>query len=95
MSASDLIDRDLTEVFGEQAQKQSRAAALAYRLFVQSDDGAEFLQFMRDNFTALPVLTADSTQFGAGIREGQNTVVRYIEWLCREHEQANNLEEGA
>lgn len=95
MSLADLVERDLTEVAEQQVESQSRAAALAYRLFVQSDDGAEFLRFLQDSFTALPVLTADSTQFGAGIREGQNTVVRYIEWLCREHEQAHNLEEGA
>lgn len=95
MSVADLVDIDLTQEVEQQAQTQQVLAALAYRVFRQSDDGAKLLARLHEQFIGQPVVMADSTQFAAGIREGQNSMVRYIEWLCREHEQAHNLEGAA
>lgn len=90
--ANELFEVDIREELQKAQATNRKAAAQAYAVF-NTEEGAALLEHLRETFINRPVLTADSTPMGAGIREGQNSLVRYLEWLIMEHKQAHNIEE--
>ena len=55
-----------------------RNKVLLHKVFVQSEDGAELLAKWRDSLMMIPTISAESTQFGAGIIEGEKTFIRNV-----------------
>ena len=49
-----------------------------HRVFVQNPDGAALLSKWKDSLIMVPVLTAESTQFEAGINEGEKRFIRNL-----------------
>ena len=71
------------ELDGEEQQKKFRELMeknniLLHKVFVQNQDGADLLNKWRDSLMMIPTINADSTQFGAGIVEGEKTFIRNI-----------------
>jgi len=51
---------------------------LLHRVFVQNEAGAELLAKWKDSLLMMPTLSAESTQFGAGMCEGEKRFIRNI-----------------
>ena len=56
----------------------NQTAERLHRLFVQNPDGAALLSTWKDSLIMVPVLTAESTQFEAGINEGEKRFIRNL-----------------
>lgn len=91
MGANDLLDTDVRVSLAERQQTISRVSAVAYRI-LESEDGQELMKHLESTFLLVPVVTANATQFEAGIREGQNSLVRYLSWLAQEFRDSTNEE---
>ncbi len=62
----------------DNSEKLRAHSAQIHRVFVQNPDGADLLKGWIENILKAPVITDTSTQFGAGIAEGQRTFIRHI-----------------
>lgn len=60
-------------------EKKAREIASMFFQTFQTEPGKFVMNRLRQITIERPVLTATSTEFGAGIREGQNDIVRQIE----------------
>lgn len=64
-------------------EKQARELASMFFQTFDTEVGRVVMNRLRQITIERPVLTATSTEFGAGIREGQNDIVRQIEAQIR------------
>jgi hypothetical protein len=72
------IDGDaIQQLKAESAQKARDIASRFYGCF-STEDGQFVINRLKEITLDRPVLNANSTQFGAGMREGQNAIVRQI-----------------
>lgn len=75
------------ELDNPRATKEEIAAvqnsATIFRETFTTDFGKKALELLKRGTTDKPVLDANTTQFGAGIREGQNSIIRQIEGLIK------------
>jgi hypothetical protein len=62
---------------------------LLHRVFVQSEIGAELLAKWRDSLMMVPTLASDSTQFDAGMNEGEKRFIRNLIVSIQSVEQDN------
>ena len=62
----------------EENEKKAREIASHFFRCFSTDDGQYVLNRLKEITIDRPVLNANSTQFGAGMREGQNMIVRQI-----------------
>lgn len=72
----------MDEFIASMSQEQREQAMLDASLFrtcFETDAGKLVLDKLEQFTIEQPVVHANSTQFGAGIREGQNSIVRYIQ----------------
>lgn len=67
----------IRELKGRDAQKAHDLDTLAFRVFA-TDEGRKLMKWMLQQTVLRPTLTANSTVFQAGIREGQNDMVRQL-----------------
>lgn len=67
----------IRELKGREARKAHDLDTLAYRVFA-TDDGKKLLKWMVQQTVLRPTLTANSSVFHAGIREGQNDMIRQL-----------------
>jgi hypothetical protein len=51
---------------------------LLHKVFIQNEDGAELLSKWRDSLIMNPTLVAESTQFDAGMNEGEKRFIRNL-----------------
>lgn len=51
---------------------------LLHKVFVQTDAGVELLNKWRDSLIMTPTLAAESTQFEAGLNEGEKRFIRNL-----------------
>lgn len=58
--------------------KWERVDHLFHKVFVQNDDGKELLEHFKEAIMMTPAVTANATQFQAGIEEGKKEFVRQI-----------------
>ncbi|MEO1940243.1 MAG: hypothetical protein ABGX60_00045 [Candidatus Thioglobus sp.] len=75
--ALDLEGDHLTKMRADNEAKAQEIASQFFQCF-NSDAGKLVLNRLKDITINRPVLYANSTQFSAGIREGQNQIVRQI-----------------
>ena len=59
-------------------EKQAMEVASLFRQTFTTEAGKKVLEILDNQCLRRPVVTPDSTQFQAGIREGQNDIVRQI-----------------
>lgn len=76
----DSLDIEGEEIQKQKAENEKKARDIASRFYgcFSTEDGQFVLQRLKEITIDRPVLNANSTQFGAGMREGQNTLVRQI-----------------
>ena len=79
----DLDSEELARVKEENEAKVQERARMFYQCF-STDAGQRVLDHLVDISLERRVLKADSTQFSAGIREGENNMVRYIRHQVRQ-----------
>jgi len=74
------LDLDGEHLKTLQAENEAKAREIASRFHecFRSEAGQYVLQRLREVTLDKPVLNGNSTQFSAGIREGQNNIVRQI-----------------
>jgi hypothetical protein len=75
--ALDLEGDQLNQMRADNEAKAQEIASQFYQCF-SSDAGKFVLNRLTSITVERPVLYVNSTQFGAGIREGQNQIVRQI-----------------
>lgn len=80
MADWDLLDLEGEEIEKAKAENEAKAREIASRFHecFRTDAGQYVLARLRSVTLDKPVLNANSSQFGAGIREGQNSIVRQI-----------------
>jgi len=81
MSSSwDSLDLDGKAIKKAKRDNDTKAREIASRFYecFSSDAGSFVLERLKEITINRSVLNANSTQFGAGIREGQNMLVRQI-----------------
>jgi hypothetical protein len=59
-------------------ERWNRIDQLIHRVFAQNEQGAELLATWKEALIMNPTVTENSTQFQAGINEGQKTFIRNI-----------------
>jgi len=76
----DSLDIDGEAVQQLKAESEKKARDIAGRFYgcFSTDDGQFVINRLKEITIDRPVLNPNSTQFGAGIREGQNAIVRQI-----------------
>lgn len=76
----DSLDIEGEEIKKLKAESEKKAREIASRFYgcFNTEDGEFVLNRLKEITLDRPVLNANSTQFGAGIREGQNMIVRQI-----------------
>lgn len=72
------LESDAIAKLQETNAAKAREIASRFHECFRSDAGQYVLKRLREVTLERPVLNANSTQFGAGIREGQNQIVRQI-----------------
>lgn len=72
------LESDEIAMLREVNAVKAREIASRFHECFRSDAGQYVLQRLQEVTLDRPVLNANSTQFGAGIREGQNQIVRQI-----------------
>jgi len=78
----DLDNEEFVRVKEENEAKVRERSRMFYQCF-SSEAGQRVLDHLVDISLERRVLKADSTQFAAGIREGENNMVRYIRYQMR------------
>jgi hypothetical protein len=80
-----LPENSIEAFFSEAEDQEKRNKALfeknnilLHKVFVQNPDGVELLNKWRDSLMMIPTISPESTQFGAGIIEGEKTFIRNI-----------------
>jgi len=79
----DLDSEEFTRIKEENEAKVRERARIFHQCF-STDAGQRVLDHLVDISLDRRVLKADSTQFAAGIREGENNLVRYIKNQIRQ-----------
>lgn len=79
----DINSSNLEEVKAKLSAKERDLAGIFHRAFVQNPDGKKALDYMVNTTIMRRVLGPHSTQFEAGIREGENQLVRRILMLIQ------------
>ena len=64
-------------------RSMDKTAQLYHRVFVQNEDGAECLALWRDSLIMTPTMDGQSTQFAAGLNEGEKRFVRNLINQCQ------------
>jgi len=72
------IEGDAVQKLKAESAKKARDIASRFYGCFSTEDGQFVINRLKDITLGRPVLNANSTQFGAGMREGQNTIVRQI-----------------
>lgn len=70
-------DQNVAAIRGERLDAAKEYASMFHDVF-KTDAGQRLLEQLKREYLNNPVLGPDSTQFGAGIREGENRLVRKI-----------------
>ncbi len=78
LDTENLNKEDINRLESEQQQAWDRANNLIHQVFEQNPKGKELLALWKDTLISVPTVTANITQFGAGIAEGKKSVVREI-----------------
>lgn len=73
-----LHTEDLGDVTSDQQSLWDKHNELIHRVFEQNPQGKELLAAWKETLIFVPTVTANSTQFDAGIAEGKKSVVREI-----------------
>jgi hypothetical protein len=63
------------ELYNQMVEKQANRL---HRLFVQNEEGKALLQEWKNSLIMVPTVSANSTQFEAGINEGVKLFIRNI-----------------
>ena len=79
-SSWDKLDLDGKEIQKTREENQAKSNEIAgqFQECFSTDAGQYVLNRLKSITIDKPVLNPNSTQFGAGIREGQNNIVRQI-----------------
>ena len=79
-SSWDKLDLDGKEIQKTREENQAKSNEIAgqFQECFSTDAGQYVLDRLKSITIDKPVLNPNSTQFGAGIREGQNNIVRQI-----------------
>lgn len=79
-SSWDKLDLDGKEIQKARKENETKSREIAgqFQECFGTDAGKYVLDRLKSITVDRPVLNPNSTQFGAGIREGQNTIVRQI-----------------
>jgi hypothetical protein len=79
-SSWDKLDLDGKEIQKTKEENQAKSNEIAgqFQECFSTDAGKYVLDRLKSITVDKPVLNPNSTQFGAGIREGQNNIVRQI-----------------
>lgn len=72
------IEGDQVKKAKANSARKAREIAGHFQRCFSTDDGQYVIKRLKEITLDRPVLNANSTQFGAGMREGQNTIVRQI-----------------
>lgn len=72
------IDGEAVQQLKAESEKKARDIASRFYGCFNTEDGQFVINRLKDITLDRPVLNANSTQFGAGMREGQNAIVRQI-----------------
>jgi len=72
------IEGDAVQKLKAESEKKARDIASRFYGCFGTEDGQFVINRLKEITLDRPVLNANSTQFGAGIREGQNIIVRQI-----------------
>jgi hypothetical protein len=72
------IEGDAVQKLKAESEKKARDIASRFYGCFGTEDGQFVINRLKEITIDRPVLNANSTQFGAGIREGQNIIVRQI-----------------
>jgi hypothetical protein len=72
------IEGDAVQKLKAESEKKARDIASRFYGCFSTEDGQFVINRLKDITINRPVLNANSTQFGAGMREGQNAIVRQI-----------------
>jgi hypothetical protein len=79
-SSWDKLDLDGKEIQKTREENQAKSNEIAgqFQECFSTDSGQYVLNRLKSITIDKPVLNPNSTQFGAGLREGQNNIVRQI-----------------
>ena len=79
-SSWDKLDLDGKEIQKARKENEAKSREIAgqFQQCFNTDSGQYVLNRLKSITIDRPVLNPNSTQFGAGIREGQNQIVRQI-----------------
>ena len=86
------IDAYIDEGLGQQDKFNQLMEAnnnLLHRVFVQNEQGAELLAKWKESLIMTPTLVGESTQFDAGINEGEKRFIRNLITSIQTVEQGN------
>jgi len=72
------IEGDAVQQLKAESEKKARDIASRFYGCFSTEDGEFVLNRLKEITLDRPVLNPNSTQFGAGMREGQNAIVRQI-----------------
>ena len=72
------IEGDAVQKLKAESEKKARDIASRFYGCFGTEDGQFVINRLKEITIDRPVLNANSTQFGTGIREGQNIIVRQI-----------------
>ncbi len=72
------IEGEAVQQLKAESEKKARDIASRFYGCFSTEDGQFVINRLKDITLDRPVLNANSTQFGAGMREGQNAIVRQI-----------------
>jgi hypothetical protein len=72
------IEGEAVQQLKAESEKKARDIASRFYGCFSTEDGQFVINRLKEITLDRPVLNANSTQFGAGMREGQNVIVRQI-----------------
>jgi len=72
------IEGEAVQQLKAESEKKARDIASRFYGCFSTEDGEFVLNRLKEITLDRPVLNPNSTQFGAGMREGQNAIVRQI-----------------
>ncbi len=72
------IEGEAVQKLKADSAKKARDIASRFHGCFSTEDGQFVINRLKEITLDRPVLNANSTQFGAGMREGQNAIVRQI-----------------
>jgi hypothetical protein len=72
------IEGEAVQQLKKESEQKARDIASRFYVCFSTEDGQFVINRLKEITLDRPVLNANSTQFGAGMREGQNAIVRQI-----------------